>query len=78
MKRTTVMLPAELKAKAMRAARERGISFGELLRRALTATVEAPPAQYEDSAFADAAVFDGPAPADLSEGHDGYLYGGDG
>jgi len=71
------MLPADLKAKAMRAARERGISFGELLRRSLAATVESPPAQYEDPAFADAAVFDGPAPSDLSVEHDRYLYGGE-
>ena len=40
MKRTTVMLPPELKARAMRSARERGISFGELLRRSLRAAIE--------------------------------------
>ncbi len=32
MKRTTVMLPPELKEKASRLAREKGISLGELLR----------------------------------------------
>ncbi|MGD8331959.1 MAG: CopG family transcriptional regulator [Acidobacteriota bacterium] len=75
MKRTTVMLPADLKTRAMRVARERGISFGELLRRALEATVQAPPDEYEDPVFADAAVFEGSAPADLAAEHDGYLYG---
>lgn len=70
------MLPADLKARAMRAARERGISFGELLRRSLTAAVESPATIYDDPVFADDAVFDGPAPADLAVGHDGYLYGG--
>lgn len=76
MKRTTVMLPAALKTRAMRAAREQGISFGELLRRSLEAAVQAPATQYEDPVFTDAAVFEGPAPADLAAEHDGYLYGG--
>ena len=71
------MLPADLKARAMRAARERGISFGELLRRSLEAALQAPDCRYADRLFEDAAVFDGPAPADLATGHDGYLYGDD-
>ncbi len=75
MKRTSVMLPADLKARAMRTARERGISFGELLRRSLQAAVEAPGTIYDDPVFADSAVFDGPAPTDLAAEHDGYLYG---
>lgn len=58
----------------MRAARERGISFGELLRRSLEAMVAAPEDAYDDPMFADAAVFEGPAPADLAAEHDGYLY----
>lgn len=78
MKRTTVMLPVELKARAVRTARERGISFGELLRRALAAALEMPEAEsaYTDSVFTDRAVFEGETPADLSSDHDGYLYGG--
>jgi hypothetical protein len=78
MKRTTVMLPVDLKARAMRAARERGISFGELLRRSLAATLESPAPAYDDPVFADTAVFDGETPEDLAAGHDGYLYGNDG
>jgi hypothetical protein len=78
MKRTTVMLPVELKARAMRAARERGISFGELLRRSLSAAVESPLARYDDPVFADSAVFEGETPEDLAVEHDGYLYGNDG
>ena len=77
MKRTTVMLPAELKARAKRTARERGISFGELLRQSLEAAVEAPSAEYADPAFGDAAVYEGETPGDLSGDHDSYLYGGD-
>ncbi len=78
MKRTTVMLPIDLKARATRAARERGISFGELLRRALAAAVESPAATYDDPVFADGAVFEGETPEDLAVEHDGYLYGNDG
>lgn len=75
MKRTSVMLPAELKARAMRAAREQSISFGELVRRSLEAAVEAPTTRYDDPVFADAAVFEGPAPDDLAVAHDRHLYG---
>ncbi len=78
MKRTTVMLPVELKARAMRTARERGISFGELLRRSLAATVESPAPRYDDPVFADSAVFEGETPEDLAGDHDGYLYRNDG
>lgn len=78
MKRTTVILPADLKARATRAARERGISFGELLRRSLEAAVESPGSPYDDPVFADKEVFEGLAPANLAADHDGYLYGNDG
>ena len=77
MKRTTVMLPPDLKARATRTARERGISFGELLRQSLAAAVESPAAAYDDPVFADSAVFEGKAPEDLAVEHDGYLYGND-
>ena len=75
MKRTTIMLPADLKARAMRTARERGISFGELLRQSLQAAVDTPTSTYDDPVFTDSAVFDGPAPPNLAAEHDGYLYG---
>lgn len=75
MKRTTIMLPPELKARAMRAARERGISFGELLRQSLRATIEGQRSVYDDPLFADSAVFEGETPEDLSTRHDDYLYG---
>jgi len=75
MKRTSVMLPAELKTRAMRAAREQGISFGALLRRSLEAAVRAQETLREDPMFSDDAIFKGPAPADLAARHDGHLYG---
>jgi hypothetical protein len=77
MKRTTVMLPDELKARAERRAYERGISFGQLVREsveiALSTTDEEQRAK--DPLFHDEATYDGEAPADLSEAHDEYLYG---
>lgn len=75
MKRTTIMLPADLKARAMHAAREHGVSFGEFLRRALDDALRARGGTYDDPVFADAAVFEGPAPANLSDEHDDHLYG---
>ncbi|MDA1314805.1 MAG: ribbon-helix-helix domain-containing protein [Acidobacteria bacterium] len=76
MHRTTVMLPQDLKARAMLAARERGISFGELLRECLTATLNKPTGgnRASDPLFADTAVYEGPAPSDLAQEHDRYLY----
>lgn len=71
------MLPPDLKARATRLARARGISFGELLRRSLEAALQAPSATYEDPAFADTAVFEGSCPENLATEHDGYLYGGE-
>jgi predicted transcriptional regulator len=77
MRRTTIMLPPDLKSKAEHTARERGISFAELVRRALAETIQARRAYraYSDCLFADSAVHDGEAPTDLSTAHDGYLYG---
>lgn len=50
MERTTIMLPAELRAKAKTYARARGLTFGELVRRALAETIAARDAR--DSVFA--------------------------
>ena len=78
MKRTTVMLPAELRRRAFIRARERGVSLGELIRESLdSALPTAAPARADDPLFADSAVFAGKAPKDLSAAHDRYLYGED-
>lgn len=76
MKRTSLMLPPELQARAFRYARDLGISFGELVRDALEATLERarPGGGLKDPLFEDRAVHRGPSPADLSEAHDRYLY----
>ena len=76
MQRTTIMLPPELKEKATRRAREKGISLGELLRESLTIALEAKEASLrkDDPLFADQVVFDGEAPEDIAERHDRHLY----
>jgi hypothetical protein len=70
------MLPSELKEKAIRRARERGISLGEFLRESLVVALNSSVAKNrkDDPLFADRAVFDGAAPSDLAEHHDRYLY----
>ena len=73
--RTTVMLPSDLRIRALNRARESGMSLGEIIRDALSAWLARPTKKADDSLLADEAVFDGPAPADLSASHDKYLYG---
>jgi hypothetical protein len=75
MNRTTIMLPEELKRQAQEQAMAAGISFGELVRRSLTATVSTPPPKRtEDPLFADSGIYQGEVPVDLSKEHDQYLY----
>lgn len=73
--RTTLMLPAELKARASQRARELGISLGELVRQAIADYLEsAGPEGETDALLGDVAVCDGEAPADLAANHDRCLY----
>ncbi len=76
MHRTTVMLPDDLRGRALRRARELGVSLGELIRQSLDAQLarNRTPTE-EDALFADRAVFTGEAPSNLSQNHDRYLYG---
>ncbi|MEK7269724.1 MAG: hypothetical protein AAB215_02150 [Planctomycetota bacterium] len=79
MKRTTVMLPYELHAKACFVARERGISFGELVRKSVERATERKPARRkgwkDDPLFANFKPFEGKGPTDVAARHDDYLYG---
>jgi hypothetical protein len=78
MKRTTIMLPEELKNQAERSAATMGISLGELIRESLEArlkTLKRP--RSEDPLFSNAPIFQDLVPPDLSERHDDYLYGAD-
>jgi hypothetical protein len=76
MTRTTLMLPADLKARSERRAREIGISMGELVRRSLVRLLDETAAPASDDAlYADAVVSAAETPRDLAERHDDYLYG---
>ena len=75
MKRTTIMLPVELKDKAQRHADSKGISMGKLIRDALVSVLRSEgPERSRDFLFAEKAIYDGPAPADGSKNHDRYIY----
>ena len=77
MKRTTVMLPDDLKTRAHQRAREMGTSLGELIRESLESMLRFSDEENisEDSLFADDAVYEGQLPEDISQSHDRYLYG---
>ena len=76
MTRTTIMLPQDLKARAIHLASEMGISLGQLIRESLENMLDVSRAvEHEDPLFSDTAVFEGPCPLDLSKDHDRYLYG---
>lgn len=56
-------------------ARSQGISFGELVRRAVEKAIQSNrKARANDPLLSDRAVFRGPVPSDSSENHDKYLY----
>ena len=76
MHRTTIMLPDDLRNRAVRRAKETGVSLGELIRQAVETLLSRSrsPAR-EDPLFRDAAVYDGEAPSDSTQNHDRYLYG---
>ncbi|MBI1870726.1 MAG: hypothetical protein HYS07_05990 [Chlamydiae bacterium] len=78
MHRTTIMLPLDLKFKAVQMAQKMGISFGEFVRETLKKAIrKTKNTKSLDPFFADKAVFRGKVPKDLSERHDDYLYGDD-
>jgi hypothetical protein len=73
MKRTTIMLPADLRHRAFRRAKERGVSLGVLIRESLDTAL---PAAHgtETPLLADRAIYEGDAPRDVARNHDRYLY----
>jgi hypothetical protein len=70
-----VPFPDELREKAEFAARERGLTLDEFVRRCVSSSVAQNRAS--DPLFADTEVFVGEAPTDLAENHDRYLYEND-
>jgi hypothetical protein len=76
MKRTTIVLPPDLKVEAKRHARQLGISLGELIRQTLSFRLASSRhANPMDPLFADSDVFSGPGPGDVAAHHDQHLYG---
>jgi hypothetical protein len=64
--------PEDLRDKAEAAARERGLTLDEFVRRCVSTTVGQNRAA--DPMFSDDRVYSGNAPSDLAENHDQYLY----
>ena len=76
MKRTTVMIPDDLKIRAARRAESLGISFGEFIRDSLEKNLKSNVAvALDDPYITDREVYKGDTPTDLAQNHDKYLYG---
>ena len=66
------MLPRDLKERAAREARARGVSLGALIREVLAGVLRG---SADDPLMSDDAVYDGPVPRRSAERHDDVLYG---
>ena len=76
MKRTTVMIPEDLKIRAARRANAVGISLGGFIRESLERALKSDgSAALDDPYMRDDSVYDGDIPDDLAQNHDKYLYG---
>ena len=75
MKRTTVMIPEDLKIRAAKRANALGISLEECIRESLEKALKSNPNDFLDDPFMnDNAVFEGETPVDMALDHDKYLY----
>jgi predicted transcriptional regulator len=74
MKRTTIMLPEELRLRAQQLARASNQSLADLIRKSLEKTLAEKRHLAKDSFFADKVTWKGSAPKDLSANVDKYLY----
>ena len=77
MKRTTIMLPEDLKARALNHANRMGLSLGGFIRECLEKSLQGTYVNQadEDPFFADNEVYEGRIPKDFVLEHDEYLYG---
>lgn len=76
MKRTTVMIPEDLKIRAAIRANSVGISLGGFIRESLERALNSKTADLLDDPFlSDNAIYTGNTPVDLAQNHDKYLYG---
>jgi hypothetical protein len=75
MKRTTIMLPEDLKIQAEKAARRKHVSLGQFIRISIENAIQhVVKTSQEDPFFADKTVWKGSAPHDGALLHDKYLY----
>ena len=77
MHRTTILLSEDLRARAETAARQRGITLSELVRRLLTTAVhdKKSSSREGDPLFRPRRLMAHPGPPDMAANHDEYLYG---
>ena len=76
MKRTTIMIPEDLKIRAARRANAVGISLGGFIRESLERALNSDSkVALDDPYLSDNSVYEGDIPADLAQNHDKYLYG---
>ena len=77
MKRTTIILPDDLRAGVAQRASDMGVSIDEYVCRVLRAALKetATPEAAKDSLFTDAEVFEGRTPVNLAGHHDLHLHG---
>ena len=76
MKRTTVMIPEDLKIRAAKRANSVGVSLGGFIRESLEEALKPEDAGTLDDPFlSDNGIFEGDTPLDLAQNHDKYLYG---
>jgi hypothetical protein len=68
----SVPFPETLRVQAEAAARERGLTLDEFVRRCVLSNVDQ--ARLHDPLFADKEIYTGEVPPDLAENHDRYLY----
>lgn len=76
MKRTTVMIPEDLKNRASKRASSTGISLGSFIRESLERALRNDiPMVSNDPYLTDNAIYEGNTEPDLAQNHDKYLYG---
>ncbi|MGH9656770.1 MAG: hypothetical protein ACRD6B_25320 [Bryobacteraceae bacterium] len=76
--RTTIVLPEQMKRRAMARAREQRVSFAEFVRRAVESTLAKPPRggsgkKTGDRFWDNLEIYNG-GPPDAAARHDDYLY----
>ncbi|MBW2194361.1 MAG: hypothetical protein JRF37_01985 [Deltaproteobacteria bacterium] len=76
MRRTTVMIPDDLKIRAAKRANMSGLSLGGFIRESLEKALKSNAAGTLDDPFLnDNAVYEDDTAVDLAQNHDIYLYG---